>query len=185
MEKFVYTYQGRKAVLVDTFELSKHDEDPSLEVTYAGHDSLIWEEDYDGFLAPLGIETHLTYDDSYSSYGGDTDINIYVIPNIENEQKEVRVFASEDYGAACSIEMQYGVLTDRYYDWTSEVTRIYDRLITLYSKDEDYIYFDEDYKEIENDYYTGLLELQNEYKTTLDYKVIPFEQLVKDASYGR
>ena len=81
----------------------------------------------------------LAYTDSYSNYGGACDIDEAKITNCENHQHVI--YTWEEVGLIAQNEYERDMLryTDRYYDYTSFVTELYednkeryDRLTTAY-----------------------------------------------------
>lgn len=179
MDEFVYLYIGEKVVIVDSDALKTNDCE-NIEIDYdgSGH-SIVSLEDYVTFLKGAGVETLESYDDSYFGYTGPYEIDDYHIPNIENEQRLVYCFATEENGNAMEIEKEFGVITDRYYDWTSIAKDTLDRLYHLYNRYQEYgeEEFEERKKKLENEYNQKFETYKIDYPTNSDYNWYSFEDL--------
>lgn len=82
-------------------------------------------------------EPHLTLDDSYSCYGGCTDIDIHSVVNPENEQRLSDDWVSDVYADTDEYERELCRLTDRYCDWTSSRSSMVDKIIDAINEGED------------------------------------------------
>lgn len=85
----------------------------------------------------LGEKPHLTLDDSYSTYGGCTDIDIHRIVNPENEQRLVDNWVSDVYADTDEYERELCQLTDSYCEWTSSRSDMVEQIVNAINDEED------------------------------------------------
>lgn len=71
-----------------------------------------------------------TVEDCYSCGPSDDDIEIIdgTVVNPENNQKLIDTWVGVDYAADDKVERELTVVTDRYYDWTSERKKMLDKI---------------------------------------------------------
>ena len=112
-----YHYKGVKGVLYDNEFI------PENKIKEMG----LTADDYD-----------LTYDDSYSNYGGDTDIIQDYVVNIENEQHIDYEWISKAYRNNDYIERMYLDVTDRFHNWESEISNCLNRIEDVLKNDDNY-----------------------------------------------
>lgn len=129
-----YFYQGKKVVLLypeDAVGFTLLDNDGSCN-PYELTDEL------SSYLRKHDISPCLTGDDTYSDYAGPEEIVHTTVRGFENEQSLLCDWVRKSYAEQDEAHRELVVVTDRYYDWTSERKRFIDFYsgIDYYSEEE-------------------------------------------------
>jgi len=115
-----YMYKGQQVGIVRNDELPENISSSVLD--YAGHYSIVPLT----IMQANGLESELTFtDDMYgldNSRGDDIDTGMMVNP--ENEQKLIQVIDTVLNLEEDEYNRNYHVITNRYYDWTSEAEKM-------------------------------------------------------------
>ena len=114
-----YLYDGDKVVLLSDWEMEK-----------SGFDPLVKECDFNPYLLTDELTKYLNdnditplrcEDDSYSDNLPDGEEIIFdEIVNVENEQRLIPCWITEEWCKWDRFEREYRVRTDKYYSWTSQ-----------------------------------------------------------------
>lgn len=133
-EYIFYVYKGEVGILCYL------DKDIANEKGYENDGQIVFVPAYDMAESCKDIaDEHCcgTYEDSYDEYGGCMSIDLHTVVNIENEQCLVCVWVSDEYADSDEYQRELCTETDRYYDWTSERTRMIDNIIDAMDEEKD------------------------------------------------
>lgn len=122
----IYTYNGNTVILADVADMAQYTDVEPLD-TCRGIGAYLATDD----VIQLACQHDLcreTYDDSYSAYSGNVEIIDTEVVNVENPQRLTDEWVSKEYALRDEAERELCVTTDRYYDWTSERSKMIDRV---------------------------------------------------------
>ncbi len=125
-----------------------------------------------------GCEVCLTNDDVY---GGDESLGEEIVctecVNPENPQKLVDHFWAKKYAEQDEFERMFITCTDKFYAWTSERTRMIDK---IYDKSEEGCISAEDYRELKADWDKSVSEFKKVHRYCVQMDA-PFDAVMSDA----
>ncbi len=128
-----------------------------------------------------GCNVYCTNDDVY---GGDESLGEEIVctecVNPENPQRLIGHFWTKEYAEQDEFERTFITRTDKFYDWTSERTRMIDK---IYDKSEEGCISADDYRELKGDWDRSVSEFKetHQYCFRMD---APFDAVMSDADCG-
>lgn len=125
-EYVFYVYKGEVGILCYL------DDDTANAKGYASDGQIAFVPAYDmeGVCKDLDNGACATYEDSYDAYCGCMSIDLHTVTNIENEQRLLHyTWVSDVYAESDEYQRELLTITDKYYDWTSERSRMIDKII--------------------------------------------------------
>lgn len=111
-----YRHDGKCGVLVEKYD----------EAAHAWCEVFVPEEELESIESEDDLR--LTLEDTDCGYGGEVEIVETGVMNPENEQRIIMAWVSKDYAASDEYERELCATTTSYYDWTSERTKMIDKI---------------------------------------------------------